>query len=208
MMSDVLTPDEAKAHNDARICKSIWELVDEADIIIAHNGVNFDMKKLNARFMLNGLKPPSPYRIIDTLQAIRQAAGHTSNRLDYLGEIIKGEGKLSNPKGLWKDCFWGDAQALLHMEKYNREDVYLLEDVYLFIRPWIKSHPNVGVYMFAGESRCATCGSKSLYEEGMQTTNVGMYRTFRCNECGALSKERKTMLPVKNRKVLLASVPR
>lgn len=208
IFSDVLTSQEAKAHNDARICKSVWEMINDADIVIAHNSDRFDIPKINARLMLNGLKPPSPYRTIDTLKALRGAAGHTSNKLDYIGKLIKGEGKLENPRGLWKDCFWGDPEALLHMEKYNREDVFLLEDVYLFIRPWIKSHPNVGVYMFAKEPRCAVCGDKSLYEENIQTTNVGMYRIWRCNNCGALSRERHTMLPLPNRKVLLTSVPR
>jgi len=205
IFSDVLHPEEAKAHNDARICKSIWKLVNEADIIIAHNGKQFDMKRLNARFMLNGLKPPAPYLIIDTLIESRKIAGHSSHKLDFIGELIQGQGKLVNPRGLWKDCFWGDAEALKHMEKYNKEDVYLLEDVYLFIRPWIKNHPNVGVYMFADEPRCATCGGKSLYEEGSQASSVGMYRVYRCNECNSLSKERRTMLPLKNRRVLLSS---
>lgn len=208
IMSDILTPEEATAHDDERICKSIWELVDEADIIIGHNSVRFDMKKLNARFMLNGMKPPSPYRNIDTLQSIRGAAAHTSNRLDYLGKMIRGEGKLENMKGLWHRCFHGDPESLLQMEAYNREDVVLLEDVYLFIRPWIKSHPNVGVYVLSDKPVCAICGSDSLHEDGIQTTNAGMYRTFRCNKCGSFSKERKTSLPIKNRKVLLASVPR
>lgn len=208
MYSDVLTSEEAKAHNDARICKSVWEKVDEADIIIAHNLDRFDGPKLNARFLLNGLKPPSPYRSLDTLKAARGAFAHTSNRLDYLEKLLGGEGKLENPKGLWKDCFQGVPEALLQMEKYNCEDVYLLEDVYLFIRPWIKSHPNVGVYMFANESRCAICGGDSLHEESVHTTNAGMYRVFRCNDCGGLSRERRTMLPLPSRKVLLASMPR
>jgi hypothetical protein len=206
--SDVLTPEEARDHNDARIAKSLWEKVNEADMIIAHNGKDFDVKKFNARFMLNGIKPPSPYRIIDTLFEIRKVAGHTSNKLDFLAKLMTGEGKLENPRGLWKDCFWGDPEALAHMEKYNREDVFKLEDVYLFIRPWIKGHPNVSLYSFADESRCITCGSKNLYEESIYTTNTGMYRVFRCNDCQALSRARKTMLPAKNNKVLLAPIPR
>jgi len=206
IMSDVLSPEEAKAHNDARICESMWSLLDDADIIIAHNANRFDVGKMNTRFMLNGMKPPTPYRIIDTLTSVRSVGGFTSNKLDYLGKLVKGEGKLENPRGLWKDCFWGDPEALKHMEEYNKEDVFLLEDIYLFIRPWIKNHPNVGVYMFADEPRCAICGSSSLYEEGVKTTNVGMYRTWRCNDCGGLSKERRTSIPLKNRKVLLSSI--
>jgi hypothetical protein len=203
--SDVLTPEEAKAHNDARICKSLWEYINDADVIIGHNARGFDVRKYNARFMLNGLKPPSPYTVIDTLVESRKMAMHTSHRLDHISKLFGGSGKLKNPEGLWRDCFWGKPEALIQMDKYNKEDVYALEDAYLFMRPWIKNHPNIGVWMFANEPRCATCGSKSLYEEGVTTTNVGMYRTFRCNDCKSISKERRTMIPAKNKKILLTS---
>src|SRR5680860_822171 len=42
MMSDILTPKEIKDRDDSRICKSIWKLIDEASIIIAHNCNRFD----------------------------------------------------------------------------------------------------------------------------------------------------------------------
>ena len=116
MYSDVLTPKEAKAHTDSRVCKSLWQIVDDADIIIAHNGKSFDIRKFNARFMLNGLKPPSPYSVIDTLTESRKMAMHTTHRLDYLSKLFGGTGKIENEKGLWQKCFAGDAEALLKME--------------------------------------------------------------------------------------------
>ena len=51
IMSDVLTSEEAIARDDSRILKSIWKLLDESDIVIAHNGDKFDLRKLNARFI-------------------------------------------------------------------------------------------------------------------------------------------------------------
>jgi len=205
VFSDVLTSEEAKAHNDSRICKSLWEYINEADIIIAHNGKAFDVRKYNARFMLNGLKPPSPYTVIDTLLESRKMALHTTHRLDYLSKLFGGSGKTNTPKGLWRKCFAGDPESLLLMEEYNKGDIFILEEAYLFMRPWIKSHPNVGVYMFADEPRCAVCGGKSLHEDGEVASNIGLYRTFRCNDCNSFSKERKTLVPLKNRKVLLVS---
>jgi hypothetical protein len=43
--------------------------MDEADIICAHNGDAFDIKKINSRLITNGFKPPSPFKTIDTLKA-------------------------------------------------------------------------------------------------------------------------------------------
>lgn len=37
MMSDVLTPEEALREDDSRITKSMWQLFNEADIVLAHN---------------------------------------------------------------------------------------------------------------------------------------------------------------------------
>lgn len=36
-MSDCITPEEALARDDSRIVKSLWELFDKADILVAHN---------------------------------------------------------------------------------------------------------------------------------------------------------------------------
>ena len=61
VMGDCLTPHEILKEDDSRITESIWDLINEADIVIAHNGDNFDLPKLNSRFIVNGLVPPSTY---------------------------------------------------------------------------------------------------------------------------------------------------
>ena len=60
IMNDVVTPEEALNEDDERIAKSIWKLIDEADIVISHNGKNFDHKMLNMRWLINGIVPPTP----------------------------------------------------------------------------------------------------------------------------------------------------
>lgn len=42
MMSDVLTPKEAVNKNDKRICQSMWDLMNDADIVIGHNCVDIN----------------------------------------------------------------------------------------------------------------------------------------------------------------------
>ncbi len=67
--------------NDKELCQKLWNLLDEADIVIAHNAVQFDVKKANARFLIHNMPPPSPYKIIDTLKVARGTCKFTSNRL-------------------------------------------------------------------------------------------------------------------------------
>ena len=98
--------------NDKALCEKLWKLLDEADIVIAHNAIGFDIKKANTRFMMHGMTPPSPYKVICTLRQARSLFKFTSNRLGDLGQYLKLGKKL--PTGdfkLWKDCMAGDMTA-------------------------------------------------------------------------------------------------
>ena len=84
IQSDVLTSKEARNMNDSRVLKSMWKLLNEADIVIAHNGDRFDLRKLNWRFINNEMDPPTPYRSIDTLKIARKEFAAPSYKLDFL----------------------------------------------------------------------------------------------------------------------------
>lgn len=208
MLSDILTPEEAVAHDDKRIIESIWGLFDIADIVIAHNAKRFDLRKLNIRFLINGLRPPTPYQVIDTLKESQKVLGASSHRLDYLGKILSNKGKIDTNYDLWVRCDSGDKEALEYMQKYNEEDVLLLEEIYLWLRPWIHSHPNMAIYSFSEETICPYCGSSDLDEAGYYVTPAGRFISMRCNECGGVSRRRKTDLSKKEKENLIVSTAR
>ena len=56
-----------KLEDDKALITPLWHLLDEADVVVTQNGVSFDIRKLNARFILNGMQPPSSYKNVDTL---------------------------------------------------------------------------------------------------------------------------------------------
>lgn len=76
------------SENDFSVVKSLWDLLDKADIVIAHNCQDFDVPMMNSRFVFNDLRPPSPYKIVDTLKIARQNFRFPSNKLDDLGEYL------------------------------------------------------------------------------------------------------------------------
>jgi hypothetical protein len=41
----------------------------------------------------------------------------------------------------------GDPEALKHDEEYCKQDVLSTEELYLFLRPYMKTHPNMSVLM-------------------------------------------------------------
>lgn len=206
-MSMRLTGEEVLEENDKRIVTGLWKVLDEADVVIAHNGDAFDVKNMNSRFIVNSLSPTKPYQTIDTLKIAQRQFGFAHNSLNALAKIFGLDPKLTTDFDLWKRCKKGDEEALRYMEEYNRGDVDLLEQVYLKIRPWIKSHPNVGLYMeFEGET-CPNCGGTNLVEDGFYYTQTGKYPALKC-ECGAYGRRRKSVLDKEKRQNLIISIAR
>lgn len=209
--SGKLTSNEAKTQDDSRIIKGIWQLLNEADIVIAHNGQKFDLPKLNSRFIINKLHPPLPYQQIDTLLHIRRQFGFTSNKLDYVNHLLNLPRKKENDgMPLWVGCYKGDTKCLSEMLAYNIEDVRILEETYLRIRAWIKPHPNMGLFILdETQDRCPSCGSNDLKAEGKEyKTTANSYEQFRCNNCGSVGRKRLGSLDIKQRRHLTMSTPK
>ena len=211
VFAECVTPKESIALDDSRIMKKLWKLLDEADMVIAHNAKKFDIPRINSRMLVAGMMPPSPYIVIDTLYYYRKQFGFSSNKLDYLNTVLSVENK-TDTGGLqtWIDCKNGSQDALDHMLEYNINDVKILEANYLILRPWIKNHPNVAVYMEGNKPRCSVCGSSDLsIATSNYVTPVNAYTTYRCNSCGAIAgRERKSLIDKDDKKNLLRAIAR
>lgn len=193
-LGEVLTPEEVFHEDDSRIMKSLWELINEADIVVSHNGNKFDIPRINARFIINNLEPTKPFFSIDTCQIARKQFGFSSNKLDALATYFNIDHKLHTDFNLWKECLKGSEEALQYMLHYNKKDVLILEEVYLKLRPWIKNHPNLG-NLQGQHAICSACGSDNLtlIKDKYYFTSVGKYHIYRCKDCGAISRGRKSI---------------
>lgn len=177
--------------NDLEVMKELWPLLDEADIVVAHNCIKFDKRKAYARFIIHGLLPPSPFKMVDTLRVARSQFAFTSNRLDDLGEYL-GIGKKRDTGGfdLWDECMAGDEKAWKKMIKYCSNDITpLLEGVYLRFLPYMPNHPNVAVDSTSDVLQCNKCGSKKLIKRGFGYTTAGKYQRHQCLDCGGWCKD-------------------
>lgn len=189
--SSSLTTDEAIMKDDSRLVKELWRWLDSADIIIAHNGVQFDVKVMNTRFIYNQLSPTSSYLTIDTLDACKRNFRFISNKLDYVTRYLGLSGKTEHQGfEMWIGCIRGDKDALAEMEFYNRNDVTILEDLYMLLRPWIRPHPNMGLFVDGEVQVCPTCGSSDVIQNGYYSTPMNKYKEFTCKSCGASGRSR------------------
>jgi DNA polymerase elongation subunit (family B) len=206
--SKVMYMDSSKNKNledDSKLLQGIWKLLDEADIVITQNGKSFDHKKLNARFIINGFKPPSSYKHIDTFLLAKKHFGFTSNKLEYMSDkLCKKYKKLKHAKfsgfEMWRECLAGNQAAWKEMEKYNKYDVLALEELYTKLIPWDNS-VNFNLYHDGTEHVC-TCGSTELAKNGHSYTASGRFQRYKCVRCGSevrgkdnlLSKDKKKSL--------------
>lgn len=170
--------------NDGVVIEKLHEVLSEADILVAHNGDKFDLKKFNARAIQHGLTPLPPIKTIDTLKVARKEFKFTSNRLDFLAQHLGLDGKLENPSGLWRAATEGDKKAIKQMVKYNKVDVEVLEKVYYKLLPYIRNHPSYGVILNSEVPVCSKCGSTHLQSRGTFPTTSGHKRRYQCMDCG------------------------
>ncbi len=171
------------SEDDKWLAQQLWTLLDQADIIIAHNGDGFDLPKILTRFLIHGLKPPTPYKTVDTLKIARKKFAFDSNKLDDLCHYL-GIGRKLPHTGfhLWKGCMSGVRKAWKQMKAYNGHDVELLEEVYDIMRPWDSYHPQVNLGETV-ETNCPKCGSSKIQRRGFSYTLLRRKQRYQCLKC-------------------------
>jgi DNA-directed RNA polymerase subunit RPC12/RpoP len=171
--------------NDKNIAISIWKLIDEADIVVTHNGQSFDLKWLNSIFIKHGLPPSNSYKSIDTFLVVKNQFRFLSNKLDFLCKKLDIGAKISTGGfELWEECMKGVRSSWKKMVKYCQHDVKLLEELYRKIRPFMKNHPNLSLYRGTNGLCCPECSSKSYVKNGMHYYQKSAKQRYQCLDCG------------------------
>jgi hypothetical protein len=196
--------------NDKILLKQIWTLLDSCDIAITQNGVAFDNKKLNARFIQAGFPPPSSFKNIDTKLIASRYFKFTSNKLEYLSNTLNEKYKKLNHSefsghSLWTECLKGNLKAWKAMERYNKHDVLATEELWTKLSPWANNAPNFNIYHNDYHHICR-CGSKDLNRNGYAYTTTGKYIRYKCKDCGVESRDPKNILTKEKRDSLKRKV--
>lgn len=210
----IMYEDQSKASditNDKKLLQGIWNLLNEADVVITQNGKHFDQKKLNARFILNKMQPTSSYKHIDTKIIASKHFGFTSNKLEYMTDKLCVKYKKLKHKEfpgheMWTECLAGNPKAWAAMEKYNKYDVLALEELYHILIPWDNSI-NFNLYHDETDHVCK-CGSTSFIKNGFYYTSAGRYQKHKCKQCGAETRDKTNLFSKEKRDSLKISPPR
>lgn len=201
------TRKEKDPRNDKNILKEIHKLMNEADIVLGQNSNSFDIKRLNTRFMVHNMKPPSSYRKIDTKRIAKKYFAFTTSSLDFMTKTLNTRQEKMKNSGLslWIGCLNKNLKSFKELEKYNKQDVAATVSLYLdHLQPW-DSSLNPSLYTDTLDHICS-CGCKKLNRNGFAYTSTGKYQRFSCSRCGAEVRAKDNLLSKEKRKSLLTKV--
>jgi hypothetical protein len=202
-----LTPEEIDSGDDSSIVAAMFDVYENADAVVAHNGQKFDDKIIKARALVGGFPPLPKVKVLDTLKLAKKHMRLPSNRLDSIGEIL-GLGRKIDTGGisLWAKVQAGDVEAMAQMVTYCEQDVNLLYEVYLKLRAFGDAGTDFNAALYHGDSilRCRTCGSPDVSPTGRTVkTGVSSFAEYRCGGCGAVHRSRENDTTKEKRSGLL-----
>lgn len=173
-------------HGRQDMLQALYDLLDEAEVIVTYNGKRFDIPWIKGELIVEGFLPPSPFKQIDLYQVIKANSRFLSNKLGYVSDRLLGDTKLTHTGfQLWKDVLAGDKKAQKLMAKYCEQDVKLLDPLYEKLRPWVYQHPNLAIE--SGDHTCPKCSSVNLVRRGYTYTQASKFQRYRCSDCGGWS---------------------
>ncbi len=174
-----------KTQDDKPMLVKLSKVLEEADVIIAHNGANFDMKHINARMAFHDLPPIRAIMIEDTLKQSRSSFKLASHSLAYLAKYFKVGAKMATGGiDLWlKVWLEHDIKAMAKMVKYCKNDVVLLEKVYNRLKRYLSSSKINRATASENHEVCPSCGGKTHKHGVRQTSPLRKVQIFKCIKC-------------------------
>ncbi len=154
--------------------------ISAADAVVTYNGDRYDIPKIQGELLRHNLPPLPPVTSIDVIKTVKKM-GYFRNSLAFVGPFL-GLGKKLAHEGfdLWKKVDEGDPKARLKMQKYCIQDVKLLVKLYNRIKPFITTHPHLGL---TTADACPVCGSVHVHKRGVTRTRSFVTQRLHCQTC-------------------------
>ena len=159
---------------DKFLIEQFIEVLNDADLIVAHNGDRFDLKWIKTRAIKHDLPMLIDYNQFDTLKVAKKKFLFNSNKLDYISEFLGFGNKIKTNMALWDDIILRKSkEAMIEMVKYCDMDVELLEKVYKKLVSWEKPKTHLGVIQGKTKQTSPITGSNNIEFVKKMVTNQG-----------------------------------
>lgn len=173
--------------DDSHIVRSLVEMVDSADAVIAYYGgyMKFDVPYLNTRAMSHNLKPCATAVIIDPYVTAKARLKLARNSMDSVAQLVNANNQKGHiPWPEWQLAKFGDSRALSKLLAYCKQDIRTLEDVYRALIPLMPTHPVIFAGTRDGKLMCPACGHDRSRSIGVRRTLVAETQRRSCGNCG------------------------
>lgn len=173
--------------NDSQLVKWFYPRMVEADVWVTFfgqaqsSGKGFDEPMLVTKLLEHKL-PALPDKIhIDIYRTARKYLRIHSRRLATVAEFLKvPTQKTPIQAAIWKRAGAGHKESINYLDDHCRKDVWITEEVYYRLRPYIRDHPRL-----LGFGPCRFCGSSKLTRQGYRVTrSKGRSIQVQCTSCG------------------------
>lgn len=160
--------------DDRFLIEQFVEVLNEADLIVAHNGDNFDLKWLRTRALVHGIPMLPNYKQADTLKIAKRKLYANSNKLDYLLKLFGLDQKKKLGREVWLKIFlFNDKEAMTEMLDYCDRDVTALEQLYDILKYTENPMLHAGVQKELVKQTSPITGSVNIEHVKKVTTNRG-----------------------------------
>lgn len=176
--------------DDKALVERFSKVYNWCDYSVGHYSSRFDLPMIRTKLLKYGLPPLPPKPHIDTWWIARRELKLHSNRLAVLQDFLGvAHSKTPLKPDDWIQAAHGSKAALDYIVEHCRQDVLVLEEVFLKLRPLAKEEPNRRLFLpeEAPES-CQSCGSIRLTRQGFRVAKTRRYQQWQCQDCGKWSR--------------------
>lgn len=168
--------------NEKELLKEFLKVYSEADISITYFGGlgNFDLPFFQAKILQYSLDLPKKVEMIDLFYTAKSNLKLSSKSLKNVAKFLK----LENQKDqrplegkVWMRARAFHEPSLNYVYDHCVDDVNCLEELYLKLRPLIRTHPRMG--------DCRFCGKGPVQRRGLAVTRAKPRQRVQCQSCGA-----------------------
>lgn len=181
--------------DSSKMLDKFSKVLEEADIIVAHNGDRFDIKHVNTQRLLNNQPPLKWPNSEDTLKQLKKHFNFPSFRLDYLAKTLVGAGKDKMCFQDWIDIKENKKQkALDKMIKYCKKDVLRLQQIFDKVSPYMEVKVSrAAIKGVSNHGHCPHCASDDIQLNGRYYIKTGYRQAYRCKSCSHAWRSSKTI---------------
>lgn len=174
--------------DDRYVVEAFSKVLASADMQVTWFGTYFDIPYLQSRILQHGLKPLRPVPHVDGWYIARKKLKLHSNRLASVSAFLGLEDKTSILQGHWRDAAWGHRPSLKYVVDHCRQDIVVLRQAYLKLRPLVTTHPNLRLTdpVAPDSDGCPVCGSKKARRKNVyRIQRTKRSEQYQCGDCGA-----------------------